>query len=123
LQTQPDEDLQHLWEKIQSANGLDYALLKLGELDPERAVLGAADESDQAKIEGGLNWWDKNYTLVKKFVCQNKTIRTKGPVMTLQAIFGALAQPFGGAIATYVTVMDRPSMPWPRMPWTNGAAI
>ena len=98
---EPDEDLQMLLKQ----DNLDYAFLRLGELDPDRAVLGAAEESDQAKIEGGLSWWDQHKTDVKLYVCQSRTIRNKGPLTVVQAIFGALAHVFGGAIATYATVI------------------
>jgi hypothetical protein len=98
---EPDEDLQALLTQ----DGLDYAFLRLGELDPDRVALGATEESDKAKIEGVLTWWDTHKNDLKEYVCLSKTVRTKGPLTVVQAIFGTFAHIFGGPIATYATVV------------------
>jgi hypothetical protein len=100
---EPDEDLQALLDKVALSKSLDYAFLRIGELDPD-VGLGAV-ESDEAKIQEGQSWWERHKDEVKQFVCQNKTIRIEGPLTIVQAIFGVLAQIFGGPIATYATVI------------------
>jgi hypothetical protein len=97
----PYEDLDVLFNQ----KSIEYAFQRLGELDPERPALGAVEESSDAKVEGGQRWWQRNGDRAKKFICESKTIRTKGPLTVAQAIFGALAQVFGGALATYATVI------------------
>ena len=98
---EPDEDLQALLTQ----DSLDYAFRCLGELDPDRVALGATEESDQAKMEGGLTWWDRHKHDLKEYVCLSRTVRTKGPLTVVQAVFGTLAHIFGGPIATYATVI------------------
>lgn len=98
---EPDEDLQALLRQ----ESLDYAFLRLGELDPDRVALGATEESDAAKLEGGLSWWDRHKDDLKEYVCLSRTVREKGPLTVIQAIFGTLAHFFGGPIATYATVI------------------
>jgi hypothetical protein len=97
----PYEDLDDLFKQ----KTLEYAFQRLGELDPERPDMGAVEESTQAKIEGGQRWWQRNGARAKKFICESKTVRTAGPLTVVQAIFGALAQIFGGTLATFATVI------------------
>ena len=97
----PYEDLDVLFEQ----KTLEYAFQRLGELDPERPALGAVEESTDAKVAGGQQWWRRNGDRVKTFICESNTIRTKGPLTVAQAIFGALAQVFSGPLATYATVI------------------
>jgi hypothetical protein len=97
----PYEDLQVLFEQ----KSLEYAYERLGELDPERPALGAVEESMDAKVAGGRRWWKRHGDQVKTFICQSKTIRTKGPLTVAQAVFGTLAHAFGGPLATYATVI------------------
>lgn len=98
----PEENLQAL---LEDPNSLDYAFKRLADLDPDRPDLGAAEELDEARIEGGQSWWNRHKDDVRMFVCQSSTIRKKGPLTVVQAIFGTLAHVFGGAIATYATVI------------------
>ncbi|MGY4363035.1 hypothetical protein ACVWZR_002226 [Bradyrhizobium sp. i1.3.1] len=101
MEAEPFEDLQALLER----DSLAYAFQRLGEVYPERADLGTVGESDEAKAEGGRNRWDRHKNDVKEFVCLSETIRKEGPLRVVQAIFGVLAHAFGGAIATYATVI------------------
>lgn len=109
MQVEPDEDLDALWLRTREAKSLDYVFLRLGELDPDRASLGAVPEAPQARLEGGEQWWNKHKEdtgkFVRKFVCSSRVIRQQGPLRVLQLVFGALAHPFGGALATYATII------------------
>lgn len=83
---EPEEDLQTL---LKDPNGLDYAFKQLAGRDPDWSALGAAEESDKARIEGGQNWWNRHKDDVKMLLCQNGTIRKKVPLTVVQAIFGS----------------------------------
>jgi hypothetical protein len=97
----PYEDLQVLLEQ----KSLDYAYERLGQFDPARPDLGAVGESMDAKVAGGLRWWKRHGDQVKKYICESKTIRAKGPLVVAEAVFGTLVQFFANPLATYATVI------------------